>query len=207
MIEPVQSDSTTDAVDKSRPAFPWRRLLVVVLFMLACGLALELSGLRKHFSLSMLRQQFQTHMVQGVLVFIVLFALANLVHFPGVLMLTSAVLTLGSVSGALLTYVAAVISCAVTYFVIRAIGADALRYIDNRHAVLLLHQLDTHPVRSVTVLRLMMQTLPTLNCALALSGVRFRPYMIGTIIGLPVPIALYAIFFDAAAIALHLPHY
>lgn len=174
--------------------------------MLACGIALELSGLRKHFSLIMLREQFQTHMVQGALVFIVLFALANLAHFPGVLLLTSAVLTLGTTGGALLTYVAAVISCAVTYFVIRAIGADALRHINNRHAALLLHQLHTHPVRSVALLRVIMQTLPTLNCALALSGVHFRHYMIGTIVGLPVPIVLYAIFFDAAATALHLPH-
>jgi uncharacterized membrane protein YdjX (TVP38/TMEM64 family) len=175
--------------------------------MVATGLALELSGMRKHFSLSMLREQFEAHLVQGALVFIVLFALANLAHFPGVLMLSSAVLTLGTVGGAALTYVAAVISCAVTYFVIRALGADALRHINNRHAALLLHQLHTHPVRSVALLRLFMQTLPTLNCALALSGVRFRDYMIGTVIGLPVPIALYAIFFDAAVTALHLPHY
>lgn len=196
-----------DVTVTPRAGFPWRRLLVVVLFMVATGIALESSGLRAHFSLRALHEQFEAHMLQGVVVFIVLFALGNLAHFPGLLFLSSAVLTLGTAGGVLLTYTAAVISCAVTFFVIRLLGSDALRRIGNRHVIMLFRQLDAHPVRSVALLRALMQTLPTLNCALALSGVRFRDYMLGTALGLPVPIILYALFFDAAATALHLPHY
>jgi uncharacterized membrane protein YdjX (TVP38/TMEM64 family) len=48
------------------------------------------------------------------------------------------------------------------------------------------------------------QTLPALNYALAMSGVRFRAYLLGTLLGLPLPIALYCLFFDALAQALHL---
>jgi uncharacterized membrane protein YdjX (TVP38/TMEM64 family) len=29
-----------------------------------------------------------------------------------------------------------------------------------------------------------------------MSGIKFRTYLIGTLVGLPVPIALYCIFFD-----------
>ena len=41
-------------------------------------------------------------------------------------------------------------------------------------------------------------TAPPLNVALALSGVRFRDYLLGTALGLPVPVALFTIFFDTA---------
>jgi uncharacterized membrane protein YdjX (TVP38/TMEM64 family) len=35
-----------------------------------------------------------------------------------------------------------------------------------------------------------------LNYALAMSGIRFRNYLIGTLVGLPLPIAAYCVFFD-----------
>ncbi|MNW10228.1 hypothetical protein D3C71_2074000 [compost metagenome] len=48
----------------------------------------------------------------------------------------------------------------------------------------------------ITALRVLFQTVPALNYALSLSGVRFRHYLIGTLLGLPLPIALYCLFFD-----------
>ena len=45
----------------------------------------------------------------------------------------------------------------------------------------------------------MFQTVPALNYTLALSGVPFRAYLIGTLLGLPLPIALYCLFFDYLA--------
>jgi uncharacterized membrane protein YdjX (TVP38/TMEM64 family) len=49
---------------------------------------------------------------------------------------------------------------------------------------------------SVAVLRLLFQTLPALNYALALADIRFRDYLVGTILGLPLPIFLYCYFFE-----------
>jgi len=57
----------------------------------------------------------------------------------------------------------------------------------------------------VLLLRLMFQTLPALNVALALSGVRLRSYLAGTLLGLPLPIALYCVFFYTLAHWLHWP--
>jgi uncharacterized membrane protein YdjX (TVP38/TMEM64 family) len=37
-----------------------------------------------------------------------------------------------------------------------------------------------------------------------MSGVRFRPYLTGTLLGLPLPILLYCLFFDYLAKALKL---
>ena len=66
-------------------------------------------------------------------------------------------------------------------------------------------RLDAQPIRSVVLLRVLFQTVPALNYALALSGIRFRQYLTGTLLGLPLPILLYCLFFDYLARALKLP--
>ena len=173
-----------------------KRLFAVVLFLGVLIAVFELSGLREHFNLAFLQQQIAAHHITGLLIFILLFVLGNLIQIPGWLFLAAAVLTLGEVGGGVATYVAACISCAITFLVIRLVGGDALRQLKSRIAKRILSQLDTRPIRSVVLLRVLFQTMPALNYALALSGIRFRQYFIGTLLGLPLPIALYCVFFD-----------
>ena len=74
--------------------------------------------------------------------------------------------------------------------------------IRGRWANRLLQGLDAHPVKSMVLLRMLLQTLPALNVALALSGVRFRSYLVAALLGLPLPLALYCVFFEYLAQAL-----
>jgi uncharacterized membrane protein YdjX (TVP38/TMEM64 family) len=90
-----------------------------------------------------------------------------------------------------------------TFVIIRALGGDALRLLHNRVAVRILRELDAYPIASVALLRILFQTAPALNYALAVSGIKFRNCLIGTLAGLPIPIALYCIFFDLLATGLH----
>lgn len=172
------------------------RLIAVVLFLATLFAVFELSGLRDHFNLSFLQQRILDHQLGGLLLFILLFALGNLIQIPGWLFLAAAVLTLGRGYGGLATYVAACVSCVAAFFLIRFIGGDALRQLDNRVVARILRHLDRQPIRSVLLARLLFQTAPPLNYALALSGVKFRDYLIGTLLGLPLPILLYCLFFD-----------
>jgi uncharacterized membrane protein YdjX (TVP38/TMEM64 family) len=183
---------------------PYKRLIAVILFLVVLWAVFELSGLRGHFSLAFLRQQIQAHLLIGSLLFILLFALGNLIQIPGWLFLTAAILAIGEWWGGLVTYLAANVSCAVTFFTIRLLGGDALRQIKGRIATRIFSQLDAQPVRSVLVLRLMFQTLPALNYSLAMSGVRFRHYMAGTLLGLPLPIFLYCLSFEFLSRAFNL---
>lgn len=184
-----------------------RRLAAVLVFALALLAALELSGLRGQLSLQALHQGFEAHVVTGTLAFMALFALGNLAQVPGWIFLAAAVLALGRVGGGLVTYAAACASCVVTFVLVRLVGGDALRGIGGRRTAWLFAQLERHPVRSIALLRMLLQTLPALNYALSLSGVRFRYYLLGTLLGLPLPIALYALFFEGAAALFGLPHY
>jgi uncharacterized membrane protein YdjX (TVP38/TMEM64 family) len=172
------------------------RLLAVAVFVAVLALVFTASGLRGHMNLVYVREQLQGHPVQGFLIFVLLFVLGNLVQIPGWLFLAAAVLALGQGWGWLVTYVAACISCAVTFVLIRWLGGDALRSLPSSWVLKVLSQLDRQPVRSVCIARVLFQTLPGLNYALAMSGIRFAPYAIGTALGLIAPLAAYCYFFE-----------
>ena len=191
------------AVDFVIPyALRYKRLLGVGLFLGVLLTVFEVSGLRDHFNLAFMRQVILHHQVWGLVLFVLLFSLGNLIQIPGWVFLAAAVLTLGRVWGGAVTYIAAVTSCVFTFLTIRVLGGDALRLLKNRIAVRILSELDAHPIASVALLRVLFQTVPALNYALAMSGIRFRAYLVGTLVGLPVPIALYCIFFDILATTL-----
>ena len=173
-----------------------KRLLSVVLFLGALLVIFELSGLRDHFSLESLQRRILENEFSGLVIFVLLFSLGNLIQIPGWVFLAAAVLTLGKTMGGLATYIAASISCVVTFLIIRYIGGDALRRLDNAVAIRILGQLDTRPITSIVLLRVLFQTMPALNYALAMSGVKFCQYLAATLLGLPLPIMLYCLFFD-----------
>ena len=182
----------------------YRRPLLVMLFLALLLLVFQLSDLRGHFDMEFLRYQLQENRFSGLLIFIVLFALGNLIQLPGWIFLAAAVLTLGRTWGGLATYLAATLSCCFTFFTIRWLGGDALRKLNSRLARSALRHLDDCPVRSITLLRCVLQTAPPLNYALAMSGAKFRHYLLGTLLGLPLPITLYCLFFDYLATVLQL---
>jgi uncharacterized membrane protein YdjX (TVP38/TMEM64 family) len=177
----------------------YKRLFAVFLFLGLLLAVFQLSSLRDHFNLTFLQHQILENKISGLLIFILLFALGNLIQIPGWVFLAAAVLALGRMWGGIATYVAASISCVMTFLTIRFVGGDALRQLNNKIAARLLSQLDAHPINSILLLRILFQTMPALNYALALSGVKFRNYLIGTLLGLPLPIILYCLFFDYLA--------
>jgi uncharacterized membrane protein YdjX (TVP38/TMEM64 family) len=183
-----------------------RRLLLVIVFLLSLFVLFETLGIRAQFSLDALQALILMHPVAGLLLFILLFALGNLIQIPGWVFLAAAVLALGRIYGGIVTYVAACVSCIVTYITIRYLGGNALRELNNPLARRLLSGLDRRPLASIIILRMLFQTVPALNYALALSGVRFRTYLLGTLLGLPLPIALYCVFFDYLAMLLNIAH-
>ncbi len=180
------------------------RLLAVVLLLLVLFFAAHWLGLREHFNHDFIRQRIEQNQVSGLLLFVLLFVLGNLVQIPGWVFLAAAVLALGQSMGGVVTYVAACTSCAVTFVLIRAIGGDALRQLEHPLAVKIMQKLASRPVFSVVLLRTLFQTMPAVNYALAMSGIPFRQYLLGTLLGLPLPIFLYCMFFDYLAKMLHL---
>ncbi|SFH88570.1 Uncharacterized membrane protein YdjX, TVP38/TMEM64 family, SNARE-associated domain [Pseudomonas guineae] len=182
------------------------RLLLVIVFLLGLFVLFEALGIRAQFNLQALQALILMHPVAGLLLFTLLFALGNLIQIPGWVFLAAAVLALGRFYGGIVTYVAACVSCIATYVTISYLGGNALRELNSPLAQRLLNGLDRRPLTSIIILRMLFQTVPALNYTLALSGVRFRSYLLGTLLGLPLPIALYCVFFDYLAILLNIAH-
>ena len=176
-----------------------KRLWGVLAFLALLWAVFQLSGLRQDLSLTLLHNAFLAHPVGGTLLFVLLFSLGNLIQVPGWIFLAAAVLALGRVWGGLVTYLAASISCLATFWVIRLLGGDALAQLKSPLARKLLAGLHARPIVSIALLRLLFQTLPAVNVALALSGVKLRHYLLGSLLGLPLPIALYCVFFEYLA--------
>ncbi|MBI3525988.1 MAG: VTT domain-containing protein [Betaproteobacteria bacterium] len=175
------------------------RLFAVLLFLGVLLAIFELPGLRDHFNLEFLRHEILGNKFSGLLLFVLLFSLGNLIHVPGWVFLAAAVLALGRIWGGVVTYLAATVSCTVTFLVIRLVGGNALRTLNNKLVARILRQIDGRPVKSVFALRVLFQTAPSLNYALAISGIDFWNYLAGTVLGLPLPIAAYCLFFDYLA--------
>lgn len=176
-----------------------RPLLAVLCCAALAWAGIDWLGLREGFRLAALRELLTEHRLGGLLAFSLLFAIGNLAQIPGGVFLAAAVLTFGRTWGGIATYLAASFACLAGFVTIRAIGGGALRRIDHALARRILDRLDLQPVRSVFYLRLLFQTMPAMNYALAMSGVRLRHLLLGTVLGLPLPIAIYCVFFDTLA--------
>jgi uncharacterized membrane protein YdjX (TVP38/TMEM64 family) len=176
----------------------WTRLLALGLFVALLLWLIDRTGLREQLTPTALRQLFAQHVVSGAVWFVLLFALANLAHIPGWPFMVAAVYALGPLGGYALTLTAAVLSCVVTFAWARWVGGTALADLGGARAQRWMGRMHRHPVKSVVMLRLMMQTLPTLNYALALTGLRFAPYLLGTLLGLPLPLAVFTLVVGGA---------
>jgi uncharacterized membrane protein YdjX (TVP38/TMEM64 family) len=177
----------------------WRRhqrLIGVIAFVLALLVLVKVTGISEHFNLEYVHDQFESHMLLGLVIFIALFCAGNLIQIPGLIFLAAAVLSLGQFWGGVATLLAAYVSCAVTFWVFRWLGGDSLTRVSSPLMQHLLKRLHTHPVLVVFALRSLFQTSPALNVALAMSAIGIRPYLLGTLLGLPLPLAFYCLFFD-----------
>ncbi len=180
----------------SLATYPKKKLLYIVAFFVALYLMMEISGLRSQIAPGAIKEIFLRHTVLGLFFFCLAYSVGNLVYIPGWIFLVGAVLALGKEWGGMASFLAALCSASISFFLIRSVGGTALRSLNNKWADRVFSHLDQRPILSVAILRLLFQTLPAINYALALTDLRFRHYMIGTLIGLPLPIFLYCYFFE-----------
>lgn len=132
----------------------------------------------------------------GVLLFAAVFAAGEFIHIPGMVFVAAGILAYGELLGFFVSLLAAIGSVCFSFAVVRALGGKALTRIQRPFLRRMLAQLDSQPIRTVVVLRLLLWLAPALNYALALSSLRFRDYLIGSAFGLILPIACATLFFE-----------
>lgn len=125
--------------------------------------------------------------------FLLVFAAGELLHLPGILFVVVARVVFGPSLGFVLGYLGAVLAVSLSF----AVGRQLLRAARGdrepwrprwRWVARALERLETRPVQTIALLRLVLWLAPPLSYALASSRVRTRDHAIGSAIGLAVPV-------------------
>ena len=174
----------------------WGRPLLLVTVLSILGLTFRALGLADISSVETLRDEFAGAGIRDILLFLLVFVLGLLAQIPGLGFVVAAVLVFGPVRGFALAYVGSVLAASVAVSVLRALGGTPLQSIRSARLRRVLGRLETQPIRTVALLRTIMVLSPPVNLALAFSGVRARPHLIGSAFGLIVPNALVALFIE-----------
>jgi uncharacterized membrane protein YdjX (TVP38/TMEM64 family) len=173
-----------------------KALILIFSILVLVFIVSKLTGLHDLFTIKQIQEYLNHHWFLSSGVFILIFTIGNIVQIPGWILLLTAILTYGEVYGGILTFISAVIACSIVFLGVNFIGKDSMKKINNKWASKLLSQLELNPVRSVILLRFVFQTAPPINYALGASNISFKNYFIGTILGLPIPISIYVLFFE-----------
>jgi uncharacterized membrane protein YdjX (TVP38/TMEM64 family) len=175
------------------------RLSILAAIVIGLLVAARLSGFGARLTATGVRETIQGAGAWGALVFVGVFALGQLAQVPGMLFYAASVFAYGRVNGAVVSYVASLVSVSVSFAFVRAVGGQPLAAIRSPRVQRLLDQLDRRPLTVMFLLRSVFWTAPALNYALALSRTRFVPYFAATAAGMVLPLcaisALYGIWF------------
>jgi uncharacterized membrane protein YdjX (TVP38/TMEM64 family) len=125
--------------------------------------------------------------------FIVAFAIGELLHLPGILFVVAARVVFGPTIGLALGYAGAVFALMVSFFVARHLVAAARASREPwrprwRPLRVTFERLESSPVKSIALLRLVLWLAPPLTYALAATKIRARDHFIGCAVGLIVPV-------------------
>jgi len=173
-----------------------KRLLFSTLVVVAVWTAAWATGMSARFTFESARSILADTGRWGLVAFMVAFVLGQLVRVPSFVFVATAVAVHGRSAGILLALLGAVSSATVSFAVVRAFAGRALADIQHPFIRRLLTHIHARPVRTVALLRLLFQTAPPLNYALPMTAVHWRDHLVGSVVGLPVPIVVMAFFVD-----------
>ena len=127
--------------------------------------------------------------------FVGAFVLGSMIGLPGMAFVVGGRLAFGPELGFALGYGAGVLACVVPFATARRLrrGQTTAWQPRNRLVARAFDLLETHPLRSVIALRLVLWFNPPLSYALALTAVPVRAYIAGCAIAL-VPVVALAVF-------------
>jgi uncharacterized membrane protein YdjX (TVP38/TMEM64 family) len=162
---------------------------LVVAALVAAAIALHRSGVDG----PMLQQKLLALGILAPPLFLLLFAAGELLHLPGILFVLAARVVFGPSLGFFLGYVGAVFAVTISFTVARQLlsAARATREPWRPRWQLLrraFERVESSPIQTIAILRLVLWLAPPLSYALASSGVRAKDHFLGTALGLVVPV-------------------
>lgn len=167
----------------------WVRLALLAAFLIGVYFIGRATGLTDRLTVDGIRESMRAAGVAGFAVFVAVFCVGQLLYIPGFVFVMVSGLAYGPLWGSLASVIAANVSVAVSFFIVRTIGGQPLKSVHIRRPFLQkpLDRLEQQPIRSMIVIRLFLWAIPPVNYTLAMSGVTFRDYMVAALIGMTPP--------------------
>lgn len=172
------------------------KLRLPLLFALLIGLYwyAKQNGILEQANPEEIRTVVQQWGAYGVLLYIILFSVGQLLYVPGMIFVVAAGVLYGGTLGFAAAFVGAIAAISVSFYAVRLIGGSPLKDTENPFIGKMISGLHERPIRSIALMRLFVSTAPALNYILALSAVKYRQYLLGSILGMPLPI-IFTIYF------------
>lgn len=180
---------------------PAARVLLLVLLLAGAWALARATGLSTSLTPERLREVVTAAGAWALLVFVGAFTVGLLVQVPGIVFLLLARTVWGPLEAFVVGYASALVSSAIVFALVRAVGGAPLGEVRWGPAKRVLAGLERRPILSVAMLRAVLLLTPPLNYALALSRLRARDHLVGSALGLVVPVAA-VMFLSEAALAL-----
>lgn len=180
----------------------WLKLGGFVLFIIIMLLLVKYTSLGSLLSVEGMQIAVAKAGVWGVLIFIAIFVTAAVMNIPGTGFLLVGILIFGYWQGAIYTYIAALIGSVLTFMIGRKLGGAAFSEVKNPKIQSVLLEAELRPIRTLIILRILMQFSPLVGYTLALTNINARSYIIGNIISIWIPtvaISLLMYFFEDTA--------
>src|SRR5215831_10796643 len=172
------------------------RLLILVLVILSLWVMAWATGVTGRFTFKSICGFLAGRGLWGVVVFMVLFSAGQLLRVPGSVFVAAAVAQYGRYFGTLVALLGTLVSVTVSFAVVRVFAGDGLADVQRPLVRRLVSKIECRPVMTVALLRLIFQSAPPLNYALPMTAVHWRDHLVGSMLGLPAPLIVMALFFD-----------
>src|SRR5688572_29095658 len=140
--------------------------MVVLAGLLVAG---KLSGVTDGWTIPAIREQVDRAGPLGFVLYVVAFAIGELVHVPGMVFVGAGIMAYGKAVGFAVALVGSLVSITVSFFFVRAIGGKILAEVERPFVKKMMARLESRPILTVAMLRAVLWLAPALNYALALS--------------------------------------
>jgi uncharacterized membrane protein YdjX (TVP38/TMEM64 family) len=169
------------------------RLAALLAFLILCIVLVKYTPIGTWISLENMQHMVAKTGVWGVFIFIGIFVVSAILNVPGTPFLLLAILLFGYWQGALFAYIGTSLGAWATFYIGRKVGGMALSEITNPTVRNLLAEVETKPIRTLIVLRILVQLSPIVGYTLALTGIKARQYIVGNLIGILIPVVVLSI--------------
>lgn len=173
-----------------------RRLIALAALLIGLFAVGKLSGLTDAIDAERIRSAVKAAGPWGFALYVGVFAAGLFLHIPGMIFVAAGVLAYGKAAGFPAALFASVGSVCFSFGAVRVMAGKPLVRIERPFVRRMLGRLDSSPIKTVVALRLVLWLAPGLNYALALSSLRFRDYLLGSFLGLIVPVGAATLLFD-----------